>query len=139
MLGGNKDNKINSILGPEVEVDGDVKVIGSILIYGKVNGNVTASGTVRTAKDSHIKGNIESNNAFISGKVDGDLKIEGKSTLEKNCILNGNLITSIVIIEEGATFEGICNMIDSGNSKNKTKPVQEKESISKEAFIDDKK
>ena len=35
--------------------------------------------------------------------------------------------------------EGICNMIDSGNSKNETKPVQEKESISKEAFIDEKK
>ena len=121
MLGNSKDNKINSILGPEVEVDGDVKVVGSILIYGKVNGNVTASGTVRTAKNSHIKGNIESQDSFISGKVDGDLKVEGKTTLEKNCVLNGNLVTSIVIIEEGATFEGICNMVgaekSSGNSE----------------------
>ena len=31
----NNDNKINSIIGPEVEVDGDVRVVGSILIYGK--------------------------------------------------------------------------------------------------------
>ena len=122
MLGNNKDSEINSILGPEVEVDGDVKVVGSILIYGKVNGNVAASGTVRTAKSSHIKGNIESQDCFISGKVDGDVKIEGKTTLEKNCVLNGNLITSIVIIEEGAAFEGICNMTGSKATPNKNKP-----------------
>ena len=121
MLKSNNSNKINSILGPEVEVDGNVKVVGSILIYGKVNGNVIASGTVRTAKSSHIKGNIESQDCFISGKVDGDVKVEGKTTLEKNCILNGNLITAIVIIEEGATFEGICNMTKSDSTSNKKK------------------
>ena len=125
MLKSNNTNKINSILGPEVEVDGNVKVVGSILIYGKVNGNVVASGTVRTAKSSHIKGNIESQDCFISGKADGDVKVEGKTTLEKNCILNGNLITAIVIIEEGATFEGICNMTksDSTSNNNKSTPV----------------
>ena len=121
MLKSNNTNKINSILGPEVEVDGNVKVVGSILIYGKVNGNVVASGTVRTAKSSHIKGNIESQDCFISGKADGDVKVEGKTTLEKNCILNGNLITAIVIIEEGATFEGICNMTKSDSTSNKKK------------------
>ena len=50
MLRNNKDSKINSILGPEVEVNGNVKVIGSILIYGTVNGDISATGTVRTAK-----------------------------------------------------------------------------------------
>ena len=130
MLRNNKDSKINSILGPEVEVDGDVKVIGSILIYGKVNWNVVASGTVRTAKSSHIKGNIESKDCFVSGKVDGDVKVEGKTTLEKNCILNVNLITSIVIIEEGASFEGICNMTGTNSSSNKNKPNSTEKSSS---------
>ena len=123
MLKGNSSNKINSILGPEVEVDGDVKVVGSILIYGKVNGNVEASGTVRTAKSSHVRGNIESQDCFISGKVDGDVKVSGKTTLEKNCILNGNLITAIVVIEEGATFEGICNMAKSKDASSNSKTV----------------
>ena len=123
MLKKNSANKINSILGPEVDVDGDVKVVGSILIYGKVNGNVTASGTVRTAKISHIKGNIESQDCFISGRVDGDVKVLGKTTLEKSCILNGNLVTAIVVIEEGATFEGICNMVKSNDVSNNPKTL----------------
>ena len=117
MLRNNKDSKINSILGPEVEVNGNVKVIGSILIYGTVNGDISATGTVRTAKDSSVKGNIKSKDAIISGKIEGDLIVENKTTLEHDCILNGNLTTSIVIVEEGATFEGLCNMIGVDSSK----------------------
>ena len=55
MLKKNSANKINSILGPEVDVDGDVKVVGSILIYGKVNGNVTVSGTGEQRKVHTLK------------------------------------------------------------------------------------
>ena len=117
MLRNKDDSKINSILGPEVEVSGDVKVVGSILIYGIVNGNIVASGTVRTAKGSSVNGNIESKNAIISGEIMGDLTVENKATLEHDCILNGNLTTSIVVVDEGATFKGLCNMIGSGSSK----------------------
>ena len=117
MLRNKDDSKINSILGPEVEVNGDVKVVGSILIYGIVNGNIIASGTVRTAKGSSVNGNIESKNAIISGEIMGDLTVEKKATLEHDCILNGNLTTSIVVVDEGATFKGLCNMIGSDSSK----------------------
>ena len=122
MLRNNSDSKINSIIGPEVEVDGDVRVVGSILIYGKINGGVKATGSVRTARGSCIKGNIESKDANISGKIDGDLKVENKTILEKNCDLKGNLTTGIVVIEEGANFDGICNMLDKGEVKKEINP-----------------
>ena len=122
MLRNNSDSKINSIIGPEVEVDGDVRVVGSILIYGKINGGVKATGSVRTAKGSYIKGNIESKDANISGNIDGDLKVENKTILEKNCDLKGNLTTGIVIIEEGANFDGICNMINKGKVETEIVP-----------------
>ena len=41
-----------------------------------------------------------------------NLKVENKTILEKDCNLKGNLTTGIVVIEEGANFEGICNMIN---------------------------
>ena len=100
------------------------------MIYGKINGSVKSTGTVRSAKESHIIGDIESRDANISGKVDGDLKTENKAILEKNCILNGNLTTSIVVVEEGATFEGLCNMVGQEKSEKNLETSEDFESSS---------
>ena len=104
------DSKTSSILGPELEIHGDVKVSGSLLIYGKIFGNIHSNGAVQTANGSVINGNISAKEAAISGKVDGDLDIEKKVTLGDTSYLTGNLKASILTIEEGAKFDGVCSM-----------------------------
>ena len=36
----NINNNISSIIGPEMEIDGNVSVKGDLLIYGTINGDV---------------------------------------------------------------------------------------------------
>ena len=105
------NSNISSILGPEVEIRGDVNVTGDLLIYGKVFGNINSKGTVNSANGSLVKGNITAGNASISGEVQGDLDIESKVVLGKNSYLSGNLKAAIITIEEGAKFDGMCKMI----------------------------
>ena len=104
------ESKSSSILGPELEIHGDVKVSGSLLIYGKVFGNIQSSGAVHTANGSVVDGNISARDASISGKVDGDLDVEKKVILGDTSYLSGNLKASILTIEEGAKFDGVCSM-----------------------------
>ena len=104
-------NKTSSILGPELEIHGDVKVSGSLFIYGKIFGNIQSNGTVQTANGSVINGNISAKDVAIGGKVDGDLDVEKKVTLGDTSFLTGNLKASILTIEEGAKFDGVCNMV----------------------------
>jgi cytoskeletal protein CcmA (bactofilin family) len=105
------ESKTSSILGPELEINGDVKVSGSLLIYGKVFGSIQSSGAVRTANGSVVNGNISAKEAAIGGKVDGDLDIEKKVTLGDTSFLTGNLKAAILTIEEGAKFDGVCSML----------------------------
>ena len=105
------ESKSSSILGPELEIHGDVKVSGSLLIYGKVFGNIQSSGAVQTANGSVVNGNISARDASISGKVDGDLDVEKKVILGDTSHLSGNLKASILTIEEGAKFDGVCSMV----------------------------
>ena len=105
------ESKTSSILGPELEIHGDVKVSGSLLIYGKVFGSIQSSGAVRTANGSVVNGNISAKEAAIGGKVDGDLDIEKKVTLGDTSFLTGNLKAAILTIEEGAKFDGVCSML----------------------------
>ena len=112
------ENKINSktssILGPELEIHGDVKVSGSLLIYGKIFGNIQSNSAVRTASGSEITGNITAKEVTIGGKVDGDVNVDKKVTLGDTSTLTGNLKAATLNIEEGAQFEGVCNMAKNG-------------------------
>ena len=103
-------SKMSSILGPEIEIKGDVNAKGSLLIYGRVLGNIKSSGTVSTANGSYVKGNIESNEANLSGHIEGDVDVKKKLILGNKSHLSGNLKASILTIEEGAKFDGMCNM-----------------------------
>ena len=115
------NSKTSSILGPELEIHGDVKVSGSLFIYGKIFGNIQSSGAVQTANGSVVNGNISAKDATIGGKVDGDLDVDKKVTLGDTSLLMGNLKAAILTIEEGAKFEGVCKMIQNGQvDKDKT-------------------
>ena len=37
-------NTMSSIIGPDLEVKGDINIKGDLLIYGKVDGNITCEG-----------------------------------------------------------------------------------------------
>ena len=116
----NKNNNISSIVGPEMEIKGDVSVKGDLLIYGTIHGDVKSSGDIITAKDSVINGNMESQNASISGKIKGNLAIKSKITLKKNAHLEGNLKAAIITLEEGAKFDGMCSMVNQKLNNAKT-------------------
>ena len=122
MFQSDKNSKMSSILGPEIEVNGDLKIKGDILIYGTVLGNVECQGKVHTSKGSVIKGNVQSESAYINGKIKGDLIARDKVVLAKFSQLKGNLVSSTLTIEECAKFDGLCNMQNkSSSSVNKQK------------------
>ena len=114
-------NNMSSILGPEIEVSGDLKITGDILIYGTVLGNVECKGEVRTSKGSLVKGNVNAKSAYINGNIEGDLAVDNKVVLAKFSQLKGNLVGDILTIEEGAKFDGICRMESKAASVNKQK------------------
>ena len=106
------NNTISSILGPEIKIEGNIDAKGDLLIYGEVKGNVSSQGTINSSKGSLVQGNISAQNASIHGKITGDLTIKNKAILGKNSHLEGNLEAAIIIIEEGAKFDGMCSMVN---------------------------
>ncbi len=48
------NNNISSIIGPEMEIDGNVSVNGDLLIYGTINGDVKSDGDIISANNSKV-------------------------------------------------------------------------------------
>ena len=112
----NNTNSLGSIMSKDIEINGDINISGDILIYGKVYGNINSTGVINTAKGSVVDGHITAKKIFISGTVNGNLDIENKVIIESSGTLNGNIKASIITIEEGANFDGMCNMLKTSES-----------------------
>ena len=118
-----KSTALGSILDPNIEINGNIDVTANLVIHGKVNGNVTSTQTLNTAKGSKIKGNIIAKTAMISGEVHGDLEVSEKIVLGQTAHLVGNLKASILIFEEGAKFDGMSNMLKAKSIDSKVKKI----------------
>ena len=68
-----------------------------------------------------VKGEVKAEEAVINGNIKGDVIVSGKVTLGSNSHLMGNLTAGILVIQEGARFDGLCNMVK--DTRSKTKPL----------------
>ena len=103
-------NSMSSIIGPDLDIKGNINIKGDLLIYGKVEGNIDCNGLITTMKGSIVKGSVKTVFADISGNIEGDLEVEKKVSLSSSASLKGDLLASIIVIEEGAQFSGLCKM-----------------------------
>jgi len=110
-------NAMSSIIGSDLEIKGDINIKGNLIIYGIVDGNINCEGIVTTAKESKVNGNITTMHADISGLVNGDLEAKKKVSLSSTAKLEGTLLATILVIEEGASFNGLCKMDSISNNK----------------------
>ncbi len=99
-----------SILSEGVNIEGKISSNGNVRIDGKINGDVVVKGNLTVGASSEIKGQVTSKNMTVSGKIEGIIKIEEKLTLESTSVIKGDIITKILVIEEGAKFDGKSSM-----------------------------
>jgi len=105
-----KEKPTYTIIGDDTEIKGDIIIRGSLVIAGRVYGNVTADETVSITAGSVVTGTITARNIYISGTVKKGVKASGKVALSADSRLEGTLKASKLIIEEGAFYTGICSM-----------------------------
>ena len=98
-------NELNIINGGTY-LEGTIETKGSVQINGRVKGMVKAADEVRVGRSGEIVGEVYAKSARIAGKIEGDVYIEQKLTLEETSSLNGNLTAGKLIIDEGAFFMG---------------------------------
>lgn len=100
---------ITAFLGAGTIYNGQLSFVGSVRIDGQFTGEVTSEGTLILGKDAKVEGSINVCNLVLSGFLNGDVVVTGKTIMHKTANLTGNLVTRSLIIEEGALLQGnIC-------------------------------
>ncbi len=99
-----------SILSSGVKIEGKLYSEGNMRIDGKVFGDVTVNGNLTLGETAEVEGEIKAKNITLSGKLKGIVTVNEKLILESTSNLIGDLSAKILVIEEGAKFEGKSNM-----------------------------
>jgi cytoskeletal protein CcmA (bactofilin family) len=116
------ETQISSVLGADVEFEGNVKSKSTIRIEGKIIGNVLALKGLILGEKGQLIGNIESESAVIHGIVSGNIKVKELDIKKTGCI-NGDIIADVINVEIGAQINGKIDMKKNTVLSNKTKEI----------------
>ncbi len=99
-----------NIIGKGTKIVGDISSAGDVRIDGTLTGNIIITGKLVLGQTGFIDGNITSVNAELEGEVKGIVNISETLSLKATAKVNGDIVTSKLMIEPGALFTGSCNM-----------------------------
>jgi cytoskeletal protein CcmA (bactofilin family) len=132
MANGRQESTGSSInlIGTGTTIEGDIRSNGDLRIDGTVHGNVYSKAKVVVGSTGLVEGDINCQNADISGTVKGKSSINELLFLKATSKLNGDIVTGKLIVEVGASFTGSCNMgpmiKDIKNADKPTELIKEK-------------
>lgn len=117
-----------TIVGNKAKIEGKLDVSQSIEIGCEVVGELIVDGQMVIQKEGAVSADVTTIDAKIIGKFEGNLKGTGKVEITETGVVDGNIKTDSLIINEGGIFSGKVTRITQVEEKGKKKlKLKEKE------------
>jgi len=102
--------EIDAFIGEKTVIEGTLKFEETVRIDGKVKGKVVSQHSLVLGEKGKVEGEIDVAVASISGEVRGKIKAKKRLELLPKARVYADVITPCLRIEEGALFQGSCQM-----------------------------
>ncbi len=112
----NKFDTIETFIGQNTVLNGNISTDKTIRIDGKMTGNIEKSAGVIIGDAASLKGDINSNYVLVSGTVEGNITATEYVELFNKSKIIGDIQTKMISISEGAVFEGRSLMLNKGEN-----------------------
>ncbi|HEX6371659.1 MAG TPA: polymer-forming cytoskeletal protein [Longimicrobium sp.] len=107
-----------SLIGPGMNIVGDLSTDGTVRVEGRIEGTVRAGKAVVIGKGGEVVGDVLTQDAVIGGTVRGTVVAESRLELQATCDIEGQIRarSQHLQLEEGCRFNGQIQMLDGGES-----------------------
>jgi len=114
------DYSINTIIGPNTNMTGDIEAGGFTRVDGSVRGNVKTKGRVVIGERARMKGNVSGTNITIGGVVYGNIVADGHLVILSTALVIGDIITRRIQADDGCFINGKVSVCPNDESWAKT-------------------
>lgn len=120
-----KSAQIDTLIGKNTIVKGDIHYRGGLHVEGTVKGNLIADTNEKTvlivSEKGHIEGDVKGPVIILNGSIEGN--VHSSSTLEmaRHTKVRGNVYYNLLEMEVGAEINGsLIHQVGTANAKDKT-------------------
>jgi cytoskeletal protein CcmA (bactofilin family) len=111
MLGNRKKcniSKIDTLIGAEAEIQGDLHFTGGLHVDGRIKGSVVADGDAVLMLSEHgsIEGEVRVPHIVLNGTVTGDVHAAERIELASKARVRGNVFYQLIEMVVGAEVNG---------------------------------
>jgi len=100
------DFSINTIIGPNTSLKGDIDAAGFTRIDGSIIGNVTSKGRVVIGEKARMKSDISGTAITVGGVVYGNIIVSESLSILSTALIIGDIITRRIHAEDGCLIHG---------------------------------
>lgn len=107
-----KEGRLSGFVGSGTVLTGETNFQSMLRVDGHLTGSVgSEDGTLIIGSTGRVDANIDVATAIVNGIVNGDIIASEKIELGRTAKVAGNIQAPRLTIEDGAVFEGNCNML----------------------------
>ncbi len=107
---GRRPTSIQTLIGENTRIAGDLHFVGGCHVDGRVNGNVKADNDpdayLSVSENGTVQGHVTVPRLALSGTVEGDVVVSEKAELGPTARVIGNVHYNLIEIAAGAEING---------------------------------
>ena len=109
-LKGPSAEDLNGFMDPGTELVGELRFRDTFRVDGRVKGRIVSDNTLIVGESGSVEADIDCGVVSIRGSVTGHVCGRQRIELLAGARVQGSLVSPRLVIEEGAFFQGDCDM-----------------------------
>lgn len=104
----NSNHGVTSVIDYGCEAQGKLNFVGTVAMNGKFRGELFAADTLLLGEKGEVEAEVQVAVGIISGLIRGNIRGRERIELSRTARIFGNIATPVLVLEEGAVFDGQC-------------------------------
>jgi cytoskeletal protein CcmA (bactofilin family) len=109
-LKGGASEGLNGFMDEGTELQGELRFKDTFRVDGRIKGRIVSDHTLIVGESAHVEAEIDCGVVSIRGTVSGRVQGRQKIELLAGSRVQATLVAPSLVIEEGAFFQGECDM-----------------------------